>query len=102
MEHEHSFLGDYPSGPTAGANRTADAGIGGAAGAVKGDDLGGSLRFHERAQRSPRTLANNVRPYSAGASRSDKKWSSRRTLVFVVGASGALWAGIICLCARYI
>jgi hypothetical protein len=70
---------------------------------MKGDNVDYALRLREhRGVRGLWPLADSARPNPASASRFDKKWSPRRTLVFIVGVSVTLWAAIICLCAQYL
>jgi hypothetical protein len=44
------------------------------------------------------------RAYSARAAQADRKWSLRRTLIFIfiVAASAFLWAAIIWACLNYL
>jgi hypothetical protein len=49
--------------------------------------------------------ALGVRPdraYSVRAAQADRKWSPRRTLIFIVAASAFLWAAIIWACLHYL
>jgi hypothetical protein len=42
------------------------------------------------------------RAYSVRDAQPNKKWSPRRTLIFVVAASAVLWAAIIWACLHYL
>jgi hypothetical protein len=42
------------------------------------------------------------RTYSARATQADKRWSPRRTLIFIVATSAFLWAAIIWACLHYL
>jgi hypothetical protein len=49
--------------------------------------------------------ALGVRPhraYSVRAGQANKKWSPRRTLIFIVATSVLLWAAIIWACLHYL
>jgi hypothetical protein len=42
------------------------------------------------------------RAYATRSVQSNKRWSPRRTLIFIVAASAFLWAAIIWACLHYL
>jgi hypothetical protein len=48
-----------------------------------------------RAASQPAAFVNDAQSYSTQVAQLEKKWSARQTLLFVCGASGLLWVGII-------
>jgi len=57
---------------------------------MRGNDAGYALGVRPR------------RAYSARAGQANKKWSPRRTLIFIVVSSAFLWAAIIWACLHYL